>query len=124
MDMFRHVGAAIRRVRELRGIDQIELSRKTGLGKSQISKYETGRDLPKLENLGKIIAALETTPQSFFRVVALLDEAESLDAPPAASLPEMGVLPPRVAESFRNLAALLVDLQDVVARDLLGLGEQ
>ena len=72
MDMFRHVGAAIRRVRELRGIEQIELARRTGLGKSQISKYENGRDLPKLENLGKIIAALETTPQSFFRVMALL----------------------------------------------------
>ncbi|HEX6899183.1 MAG TPA: helix-turn-helix transcriptional regulator [Thermoanaerobaculia bacterium] len=124
MDMFRHVGAAIRRVRELRGIEQTELARRTGLAKSQISKYETGRDLPKLENLGKIIGALEATPQSFFRVMALLDETEALDVPPAASLPESGVLPARVAETFRSLAALLVDLQDVVARDLLGLREQ
>lgn len=94
------------------------------MGKSQISKYENGRELPKLENLGKIIAALDTAPQNFFRVVALLDETSKIDAPPPASLPESGVLPPKIAESFRTLSALLVDLQDVIARDLLDLGKR
>jgi transcriptional regulator with XRE-family HTH domain len=46
MAMFKHMGLALRVLRELKGVSQAGLARQAGLGKSQLSKYESGKDLP------------------------------------------------------------------------------
>jgi transcriptional regulator with XRE-family HTH domain len=64
--MFEHVGLALRVLRELKGISQARLARQAGLGKSQLSKYENGKDLPKLDSLAKVLSALEAEPLALF----------------------------------------------------------
>ena len=56
--MFEHIGLALKVLRELKGVSQAGLARKAGIGKSQLSKYENGKDLPKFDSLEKVLAAL------------------------------------------------------------------
>lgn len=71
--MFRHVGLALSTLRELKGLSQVEVASRAGIGKSQLSKYENGKELPKLESLGKVLNALGSDPLGFFSVVRMLD---------------------------------------------------
>lgn len=71
--MFRHVGIALSTLRELKGLSQAEVALRAGLGKSQLSKYEKGKELPKLKSLGKVLNALGSDPFGFFHVVRMLD---------------------------------------------------
>jgi len=73
--MFETLGLTLRVFRELAGWSQAEVARRAQVGKSQLSKYEQGKELPKLESLGKIIAALGTTPLLVFYLSAVLDRA-------------------------------------------------
>ena len=83
MPMFGNLGRTLVLVREMRGYSQLTLSRKARVGKSQLSKYENGRDLPKLETLERILGVLEVQPISFFFMVSALDNlVDRLDAPP------------------------------------------
>jgi transcriptional regulator with XRE-family HTH domain len=78
--MFENVGKALRLIRELRGKSQAGIARQAGLGKSQMSKYENGKELPKLPTLKKILAALEVGPFEFFYSMYLIDmQAANLD---------------------------------------------
>lgn len=47
---------------DLRGISQVELSRRTGIGKLSIHKYVNGTGLPGIHNLVKIAKALRCSP--------------------------------------------------------------
>jgi transcriptional regulator with XRE-family HTH domain len=58
----------------MRGYSQLALSRRARIGKSQLCKYERGRELPKMETLEKVLSALEVPPISFFYTVAMLDD--------------------------------------------------
>jgi transcriptional regulator with XRE-family HTH domain len=78
---FRHLGLAIKVLRELKGISQAQLARTAGMGKSQISKYESGKELPKLDSLDKILLSLDATPFSLLLVVNFLDRMKSERAP-------------------------------------------
>lgn len=44
-----------------KGITQVELGKMLGLGKDMVSRYETGRAKPTVENLFKIAGILDTT---------------------------------------------------------------
>ncbi len=55
--MFDHLGKALSLLRSLRGMSQGRVARSAGLGKSQLSKYESGRELPKLDSLARILGA-------------------------------------------------------------------
>jgi len=104
--MFDNLGLALSLLRELRGKSQSRLSREAGIGKSQLSKYENGKELPKLDSLEKVLNALKVGYYEFFytmhvvdrRAVALAqidaaggtaasetDRSESLYMPPLAS---------------------------------------
>jgi len=104
MAMFDNVGLAITLLRELRGKSQAKLSRDAGIGKSQLSKYENGKELPKLDSLEKVLNALQVGYYEFFYTMHVVDRraaalaqgdagssavetgrAESLYAPPLAS---------------------------------------
>ena len=73
MDMFINLGRTLGLLRELRGKSQANVARKAGIGKSQISKYETGKELPKLDSLEKVLKALEVGHFEFFYTLYLVD---------------------------------------------------
>ena len=94
--MFRNLGKTLSLLRELRGKSQSEVARAAGVGKSQISKYETGRELPKLDSMSRLLEALEIEPFVFFQTLALVDEREaalsgtgSPVVPPAVGIPSI-----------------------------------
>lgn len=74
MRMFGNLGKTIALLREMRGYSQIALSQEANIGKSQLSKYERGRELPKLETLERVLRVLDVQPLSFFYTVAMLDD--------------------------------------------------
>jgi transcriptional regulator with XRE-family HTH domain len=71
--MFTNLGRTLRLLRELREKSQGEVAREAGIGKSQLSKYENGKELPKLESLAKVLRVLELGPFEFFYTMHLLD---------------------------------------------------
>lgn len=88
MRMFGNLGRTLALLREMRGLSQLALSREARIGKSQLSKYENGRELPKLETLERVLAVLDVQPISFFYTVAVLDGlVDRLDEP--AALPPL-----------------------------------
>jgi transcriptional regulator with XRE-family HTH domain len=72
--MFERLGLCLRTFRELTGKSQASVAREAGIGKSQLSKYENGKELPKLDSLGKVLAALEISPLTFFYGIAVLEK--------------------------------------------------
>ncbi|HWM90003.1 MAG TPA: helix-turn-helix transcriptional regulator [Thermoanaerobaculia bacterium] len=78
--MFGNLGKTLALLREMRGYSQLALCREARIGKSQLSKYEKGRELPKLETLERVLRVLNVQPLSFFYTVAMLDDlVEKLD---------------------------------------------
>ena len=74
--LFQHVGLAIKIFREFAGLSQAALAKLAGVGKSQLSKYESGKEYPKLDSLERVLNVLGATPFSFFYVVDFLDRAK------------------------------------------------
>lgn len=70
---FSNLGLALQVVRHFSGQSQASLARKVGVGKSQLSKYENGKELPKLESLGRLLKVLGMSPLAFFTVMDILD---------------------------------------------------
>lgn len=102
--MFGNLGRTLALLREMRGHSQLTLSREARIGKSQLSKYENGRELPKLETLERVLAVLDVQPLSFFYTVAMLDGLagrldESLAELPPLPLP-LTLLQPDLDELF------------------------
>jgi transcriptional regulator with XRE-family HTH domain len=102
--MFGNLGRTLALLREMRGYSQIALSRQARIGKSQLSKYENGREMPKLETLERLLAVLDVQPISFFYTVAVLDSlAERFQGPPAELPPlplPLTLLQPNLDEVF------------------------
>jgi len=73
MDMFANLGRTLSLLRELRGKSQAKLARDAGIGKSQLSKYENGRELPKFDSLEKVLGALQVGQFEFFYTLHLVD---------------------------------------------------
>jgi transcriptional regulator with XRE-family HTH domain len=63
---FSQVGIALKVFRERAGLSAAELARRCGMGKSQLSKYENGSELPRIESLARILDALGADPLWFF----------------------------------------------------------
>ena len=104
MRMFGNLGRTLALLREMRGYSQLALSREARIGKSQLSKYENGRELPKLETLERVLSVLEVQPISFFYTVAMLDGLmDRLDDPTAEMPPlplPLTLLQPNLDELF------------------------
>jgi transcriptional regulator with XRE-family HTH domain len=94
MAMFANLGRTLSLLRELRGKSQARVAREAGIGKSQLSKYENGKELPKLDSLEKVLNALQVGYFEFYYTLHLVDRrAADLDrageregAPSPASL--------------------------------------
>lgn len=91
MAMFANLGRTLGLLRELRGKSQARVAREAGIGKSQLSKYENGKELPKLDSLEKVLIALKVGYFEFFYTLYLVDrQAAELAGDP-------GALPARMA---------------------------
>jgi len=73
MAMFANLGRTLSLLRELRGKSQARVAREAGVGKSQLSKYENGKELPKLDSLEKVLIALKVGYFEFFYTLYLVD---------------------------------------------------
>jgi transcriptional regulator with XRE-family HTH domain len=87
--MFVNLGRTLSLLRELRSKSQAQVAREAGIGKSQLSKYENGKELPKLDSLEKILGVLQVGQFEFFYTLYLVDRR-------AADLARV-----RVEESFQ-----------------------
>jgi transcriptional regulator with XRE-family HTH domain len=67
--------------RQKKGITQEKLSELTGINQTLISKYEQGIALPGLDNLQKLIIALEVTADFFLLPQAKLTEVPKIKDP-------------------------------------------
>jgi transcriptional regulator with XRE-family HTH domain len=116
MDMFRNLGPALRLMREERGLSQSALARAAGIGKSQLSKYESGRERPKLDSLEKLLTVLSIRVADFFAVVSLIDrELARIDGPAAdPPVPVSGLLPEIVQQALVQIHQDLSSLQSAL----------
>ena len=118
--MFKNVGRALTLIRELRGKTQATVASHSGIGKSQLSKYENGKEIPKLESLERVLDCLGIGSFEFFYTVHLLDQrAASLGEVPndmdsAASAVwatgGLASLSPATEEAFASVFILLMRL--------------
>ena len=73
---FRNLGRALSLLRDLGNMTLRETAKKAGVGPSQLSKYENGHTLPRLDSLEKILSVHGMTLLDFFNTMALLDLLE------------------------------------------------
>lgn len=71
--MFTNMGRTLTLLRQVRRKSQARVAKEAGIGKSQLSKYENGKELPKLESLEKVLIALKIGYPEFFYTLQLLD---------------------------------------------------
>ncbi len=109
--MFGRIGQALAIIRQERGISQYDLADRCRIGRSQVSKYEAGRELMKLDTLEKILRVLGIEPDQFFRLVTSLDD--SLKPVPAA---EKELRDRKLQDAFVNLHSAIDQLQYVIER--------
>ncbi|HEX4965297.1 MAG TPA: helix-turn-helix transcriptional regulator [Thermoanaerobaculia bacterium] len=100
MGMFENLGRTLGLLRELRGKSQARVAREAGIGKSQLSKYENGKELPKLDSLEKVLLALQVGYFEFFYTLYLVDrraaDLELKDGEPGGAPEELLYIPPLV----------------------------
>lgn len=96
--MFANLGPALLRLRKLRGKSQSWVAQRARMGKSQLSKYEAGKELPRLETLERVLASLDVGSLEVFYTIHLLDR-------PAKKDPSEDV-----QAAFDRLTSHLVDL--------------
>lgn len=77
--MFDHTARALAWLRVGQGLQQKELSERSGVGRAAISRYESGKASPSLENLGRLLEALEVGPRDFaYCLERLREDAEGI----------------------------------------------
>jgi transcriptional regulator with XRE-family HTH domain len=121
--MFDALGATLRVLRERAGCSQAELARRARIGKSQLSKYENGKELPRLESLAKVVAALGTTPLVVFYVSSVLESAAVQPAGLRAEIflqPSGPLLTGRESRGFRELFDHCLDLHEAAVEARIG----
>ena len=99
--MFANLGRTLRLLRELRSKSQGQVAREAGIGKSQLSKYESGKELPKLDSLEKVLRVLQIGHFEFFYTLHLVDRRAEEIAP--------GADPERPAEAPLDLPEAIRD---------------
>ena len=109
--MFAHLGPALVLLRELRGKSQSRMAREAGIGKSQLSLYETGRELPKLDSLERVLTALGVGHLALFSMLDLADRrAADLFPRKDPSPPPSGILSQEAVAAFERTVRELVHL--------------
>jgi len=130
--MFENLGSALMLLRELRGVSQAKIARDAGMGKSQISKYERSKELPKLESLEKILKILGVGSFEFFYTLRLVDQRaasigsarqvpRSLEeiAPAIFEEASGSILHPETHAAFQSVSVTLLRLYAHVLKEVL-----
>lgn len=86
MGMFDLTPRALTLLRVQKNLQQKELSERSGVGRAAISRYESGKASPSLDNLGRLLEALEVGPMDFAETVDRLRNNE-VEAPSTRRLP-------------------------------------
>ena len=68
------IGKRIRKYREARGISQIQLAEKLGIGNSRVSNWEQGINRPDADILAEMCRVLEVSPSELLDVHLSTDE--------------------------------------------------
>jgi transcriptional regulator with XRE-family HTH domain len=111
--MFAGLGSTLRLLREQAGLSQGELARNAGMGKSQISKYESGKEFPRLESLERLLDALGVEPLTFFYTAHLLKHRTEI-SPAAILVTTTPLLNDPALESFRSLFGHFLDSFEIL----------
>lgn len=109
--MFANIGLALRIIRQARGLSQARLADISKTGRSQLARYEAGKDLMKLDTLEKLLESLHVEPEQLFRFLRFLDESLSPGQPGVRVRSEDRTL----EDAFQNLRFGLDRLQEAVA---------
>ncbi|HEV7516978.1 MAG TPA: helix-turn-helix transcriptional regulator [Thermoanaerobaculia bacterium] len=114
MPMFRNVGPTLALCRQLKGWSQRRLAREAGIGPSQLSKYECGREDPKLASLEALLKVMDLGAWDFFCALALIDGLETVATTPSNVRPSPALLPKlpggSADEAFHRLVSDLLAL--------------
>lgn len=107
-----HVGKTVRRLREVRGLNQAQLAVSVGTGPSAISQIENGKRSPNSETLVKLARALEVEVADLFpKGQASLwlgdEQRHSADAGDVAVSTEKSQTQLKIEEAQRAIEALL-----------------
>lgn len=102
-------------LRELRHTSQRALARSTHGSTSHLSKYETGKALPKLETIERFLDVLDIQALDLFYLMAHLDgwERRIAEKQGVWVLPGSGILTARVSRSLREIVENLFAIQSV-----------
>jgi transcriptional regulator with XRE-family HTH domain len=113
--MFDSVGKALAIIRQERGVSQEMLALTCRIGRSQLSRYESGRELMRLDTLEKMLQALHIAPDQFFRLMTSLDGSLQQPSPGLANL-DASVL----EEAFQDLHSAIDQLRSVLEQSRQG----
>jgi transcriptional regulator with XRE-family HTH domain len=120
---FANLGRALSLLRELRGLSQAQVARQAGIGKSQLSKYENHKELPKLDSLEKILNVLSIGYLEFFYTMRFIDRRKtSLGQEEASDAFVLAGLSDDVTGGFETAFLVLTRLQRRVWEEALTLG--
>jgi len=121
--VFNNLGESLALLRQIRGLSQAETARRSGIGKSQLSKYENGRELPKLDSLARLLAVLEVSHFDFFYTLHAIDElVSSLGSEPLLRPHgRPSILNRATNEAFHRVIGELLTLYGVTVKQVLGL---
>jgi transcriptional regulator with XRE-family HTH domain len=124
--MFEKVGIALEVLRKLRGMSQAALAQAAGIGKSQISKYENGKELPKLDTLEKLLGVLGVSLATFAVVLGFLNHGLDIPEGAAGGGLSFDLLPQGdlVGEAFEALMRDLLALHKALLRSALSSGRK
>ncbi len=126
--MFQNLGNTLALIRNLRRKSQAQIARDAGIGRSQLSRYENGTELPGLDPLSSILGALDISIHEFLFTLALVDERASLlsscDASTQRSLlviPRQGgsLELPKMESVFDQLQTFILNLHRLVYAELV-----
>lgn len=104
---FDHLHRVLTLLRVERGLQQNELAARAGVARAAMSRYETGKAKPTIDNLGKILEALQVTPVEFGETVERVRRrVDDGVEPPSRRLPS------RAKGGSGRGAYLVLDLAD------------
>jgi len=105
-----NLGRALVLLREQRGLTQVELAARSGIGVSQLSKYEKQNERMRLDTLARLLEVLDLGFDRFFRFVGALGEVLRLRPEPEP------VERREVEAAFRELRTAIERLERVIGR--------
>lgn len=87
LNIFSGLGPALRRLREKEArLTQVQVAARAGISQGRLSRYETGKKIPDLSTLDRLLTCYGTNLEALSRA---LEEAQGAPPPVASSDPEL-----------------------------------